>query len=246
MSRPPDPTPTSAPISTSNPILTPTPPAVRNAHRIRDEIASLAPNATLVIVTKTQPMDTVRILFEAGFRDFGENRADPFIRRQGDLPDARWHFIGHLSRKNVARVVGRAELIHSVDSEPLLEKIRRSCEAAEVIGQRVLLQVNTSGEEAKQGFTPDGLRSFAAEFHPSAYPRVSVEGLMTMAPYTRDESVLRDTFSSLRRLRDEVNQHLTRLGYPCWTHLSMGMSNDYRVALREGATMVRLGTVLFS
>lgn len=248
--------------------IPPFPPSVHNAIRIRDEIASINPTAAFIIVTKTQSMKEVKQLFEAGFREFGENRVEQFVERQVLLPEARWHFIGRLSRKNVAKVVGKAELIHSVGSVELLEKIERSCCAADellvdtggggVTGQgsrgggaaggqctliqRVLLQVNTSGEEVKQGFSPDELREFARRFDSNAHPHVRVEGLMTMAPFTDDEAVLKRTFSALRELRDEVNRK-HRLG---WNHLSMGMSNDYRIALEEGATIVRLGTVVFS
>ena len=249
-------------------LLMPPPPVVTNAIRIRKEIASINPTATFIIVTKTQSMEVVQELVEAGFREFGENRVGQFVERQALLPEARWHFIGRLSRKNVAKVIGKAELIHSVDSMALLEKIERSCCAADellvdtggggVTGQgsrgggaaggqctliqRVLLQVNVSGEDVKQGFSPDGLRELARGFDPDAYPHVRVEGLMTMAPFVEDEEILRRTFSALRDLRNEVNEK-NGLG---WNHLSMGMSNDYRIALEEGATMVRIGTVVFS
>ena len=123
----------------------------------------------------------------------------------------------------------------------LLEKIERSCVVAEK-QQRVLLQVNTSGEGVKQGFSPDEFREFASDFDPNDFPHVRIEGLMTMAPFVDDEAVLRETFSALRELRDEANEtHGSG-----WDQLSMGMSNDYRIALEEGATIVRLGTVVFS
>lgn len=218
----------------------PTPVAVTNANRIRDEIASINPDAALVIVTKRHSLEMVRTLFDAGFLDFGENRVGQFVERQQELPEARWHFIGRLSRKNTAKVVGKAELIHSVGSIELLEKIERSCSAAET-QQRVLLQVNTSGEEEKQGFSPHELREFVPGFTPSGFPHVQIEGLMAMAPFTNNESVLRATFSTLREFRDALNS-VFGLG---WTELSMGMSNDYKIALEEGATMVRLGTVVF-
>ncbi len=253
----------------------PTPPAVTNANRISEEIISFNPHATFVIVTKTQPIEMIRILIDAGFREFGENRVGQFMERQAIYPDVNWHFIGRLQRKNAAKVVGRAELIHSVDSVRLLEKIERSCCAAEqllldtggegggsIAGgtrhdlttggngvkgkecglfQRVLLQVNTSGEEVKQGFSPDELQEFARSFDPDDCPHVKVEGLMTMAPFTNDQAVIRSTFSSLTRLRDEIN---AKFGLS-WNELSMGMSNDYGIALEEGATMVRVGSAVF-
>jgi hypothetical protein len=187
-------------------------------------------------------METVRTLFDVGFRDFGENRVEQFVERQKELPDANWHFIGRLSRKNVAKVVGKAELIHSVGSVELLEKIERSCDASDISNQRILLQVNTSGEEVKQGFSLHELREFIADFFPEKFPHMSIEGLMTMAPFTGNEAIIRTTFSALRELRDRLN---TGFGFSR-TELSMGMSNDYLIALEEGATMVRLGTVIFS
>ena len=252
--------------------------AVNNAIRIRSEILPINPKATFVIVTKNQTMETVQELNDGGFRDFGENRVEQFVKRQALLPTANWHFIGRLSRKNVAKVVGKAEVIHSVDSAALLEKIERSCCAAEelfvdtndpgqMVGgtgrggenageepeehgdedqcgliQRVLLQVNTSGEGVKQGFSPDDLREFAETFYPELYPHVKVEGLMTMAPFVDNESILRGTFSRLRALKDEINK---KYDFE-WCELSMGMSNDYAIALEEGSTLVRLGTVVFS
>jgi len=255
----------------------PTPPptpAVTNAIRIQNGISSLNPDATFVIVTKTQPIEVIRALFEAGYRDFGENRVEQFVERQNLFPEGKWHFIGHLSRKNVAKVVGRAELIHSVGSRKLLEKIERSCEAAEKtmeperqqsfyeaegeggsvdrtrhnkttrgggVRQRVLLQVNVSGEGVKQGFESDELLEFVGSFDEETFPHVQVEGLMTMAPFTSDASILRPCFTGLRELRDEINE---KYGLN-WNELSMGMSNDYRIALEEGATIVRIGTAVF-
>ena len=214
---------------------------LKNVERITKEIIQFNPDAKLVTVTKTQPIEIIRILYDAGYRDFGENRVEQFVARQALFPDARWHFIGRLSRKNVAKVIGKTELIHSVGSLELLNKIERSCEAAGGIEQRVLLQVNVSGEEVKQGFEPGELPDIASKKCLDDFKWVKIEGLMTMAPFTSEGAVQRSCFTGLCKLRNEMNTSFN----PGWNELSMGMSNDYQIALREGATMVRVGTALF-
>ena len=213
---------------------------LENARRIQDEIAGINPEARLVIVTKAQLEEVIGPLYSAGYRDFGENRTEGFLPRQAAFPRANWHFIGRLHRKYVAKVVGKAAYIHSVASSELLEKIERSAAAAGVV-QKVLLQVNVSGEEQKQGLYPEQLRKYVKTIDFEGFPHVRVEGLMTMAPFTSDETVLRDCFSGLRKLRDELNESFG-LG---WHELSMGMTNDYRLALLEGATIVRIGRAVF-
>ncbi len=193
-----------------------------------------------VIVTKTRPHEAVQALFDAGFGDFGENRIDAFSVRCAAFPGAKWHFIGRLSRKSVAKVVGRSALIHSVASSSLLEKIERSAAAMDIV-QPILIQANVSGEEQKQGFTPSGLREYAAATDFDEFPHVRIDGLMAMAPFTSDEKVLHSCFSGLRALRDELNDSL-RLD---WRHLSMGMTNDYAIAIENGATIVRIGSAVF-
>jgi len=215
---------------------------IENARRIERELASMAQDrdVLLVIVTKTRPDEAVETLFRAGCRHFGENRVDAFARRSAGLPGASWHFIGRLHKKNAAKVVGKAALIHSVASPALLEKIERSAAAADVI-QPVLLQVNVIGEEQKQGFTPLQLREYAAATDFDKFPHVRIRGLMTMAPFTPDERIQRACFSGLRALRDELDD---ALGLE-WRQLSMGMTNDYPAAVREGATIVRIGSAVF-
>lgn len=216
---------------------------LRSARRIHEEITSLNPDATFVIVTKAQPIDVIQTLLDEGYRYFGENRVEQFVERQALFPEANWHFIGPLRRKNVAKVIGKTSLIHSVDSLKLLEKIERSCEAADV-EQHVLLQVNISGEEQKQGFSPEVLRDTYSLLDMVAYPHVPIKGLMVMAPFVQDEEMIRSCFQGLRELRDELNGLFTGPS-SFLEHLSMGMSNDYLIALEEGATMVRIGTAVF-
>ena len=192
---------------------------------------------TIVAVTKTYGPDAVQAAFDAGLADIGENRVQEAVAKMDAVTaPVRWHLIGHLQR-NKAKAVERFALVHSVDSGRLADAVSR-------IGEQrgspvhVLMQVNTSGEGSKGGVSPDeaavegkrwlGLRG------------LRVEGVMTMAPLDADERTLRATFSGARRVRDG----LVAQGHPA-AELSMGMSNDYEVAVEEGATMVRLGTVLF-
>ncbi len=216
---------------------------IERANKINREVINLNPDAAFVIVTKTQPIEVVQVLWDEGYRDLGENRVEQFVERQVLFPEANWHFIGPLRRKNVAKIVGKAALIHSIDSIRLLEKIERSCESADVV-QDVLLQVNISGEEQKQGFPPGELKEFLTSFDQTAFPHVFIKGFMTMAPFVQDEEILRSCFSGLRQLRDEITSLMSDTS-TAFDHLSMGMSNDYRIALKEGATIVRIGTAVF-
>ena len=192
---------------------------------------------TIVAVTKTYGADAVHAAWEAGVRDVGENRVQEALGKMGavDVP-VRWHLIGHLQRNKVKDVDPFA-LVHSVDSARLADAL---CAAGLARGRAVdvLVQVNASGEHTKGGYTPDDLLGEAERLTTLAGLRV--RGVMTMAPLTNDERVLRATFSGARAAR----QLLSDVGHPA-AELSMGMSNDYEVAVEEGATMVRLGTVLF-
>jgi hypothetical protein len=149
-----------------------------------------------------------------------------------------WHLIGHVQSRKAARAAALAHLIHSVDSLHLAEKLSRAGEArGEEV--RVLAQVNTSGEESKSGLEAQGAAD--AVLAMAALPRLRVEGLMTMAPFTDDAEVLTSAFRRLRETLEEVRRHDPRVG----PELSMGMTNDFEIAIREGSTMVRIGTALF-
>jgi pyridoxal phosphate enzyme (YggS family) len=192
---------------------------------------------TIVAVTKTYGADAVHAAWEAGVRDVGENRVQEALGKMGavDVP-VRWHLIGHLQRNKV-KDVEPFSLVHSLDNARLADAL---CAAGLARGRAVdvLVQVNTSGEGTKGGYTPDDLLGEAERLTTLAGLRV--RGVMTMAPLTNDERVLRATFAGARAAR----QLLTDVGHPA-AELSMGMSNDYEFAVEEGATMVRLGTVLF-
>lgn len=213
---------------------------------IRRQVADAADAAgrdpadvTIVAVTKTVGIDDIAHAVTAGIHEFGENRVQEFLGKYGLFPTVHWHFIGTLQTNKVKDVVGRAHLIHSVDSMRLLEEIdRRSMQAGVVQG--VLLQVNVSGEESKHGFEPDEVRE--ALIDASGMEHVEVRGFMTMAPYGRPEDA-RWVFRELKDLRDSLRE--MPLNGVELDELSMGMSNDFRVAVEEGATIVRVGRAIF-
>ncbi|HET6497519.1 MAG TPA: YggS family pyridoxal phosphate-dependent enzyme [Coriobacteriia bacterium] len=198
-----------------------------------------AQSVTVVAVTKSVGVDEVRAALLAGVSEFGENRVQEFVGKHGLFPEARWHFVGSLQSNKAKHVVGKAHLIHSVDSARLLRHIERTAAERGVI-QPVLLQVNVSGEAAKHGLEPAQLPDVLAEA--GEMDSVEVRGLMTIAPLARAEEV-RWVFRGLRELRDSMSAFLPDTIE--LEHLSMGMSGDYRVAVEEGATIVRIGRALF-
>lgn len=196
-------------------------------------------DVTIVAVTKTVGIAEIRHALDAGLRDFGENRVQEFLGKYGLFPSARWHFIGSLQTNKVKDVVGRAHLIHSVDSCRLLDEIAHRAALAGVV-QPLLLQVNVSGEGSKHGFEPCDLGEALLEA--SQLDNVEVRGLMTMAPYVRPEEA-RWVFRELKELRDSLRE--IPLNGVELDELSMGMTNDFRVAVEEGATIVRVGRAIF-
>lgn len=193
----------------------------------------------IIGVTKTVGISEVAQAIAAGMHEFGENRAQEFVGKQALFPDQTWHFIGTLQSNKVKQVVGKAALIHSVDTIGLLQAVDRRAREAEVV-QQVLLEVNVSGESTKHGMTYDEAEE--AVRRACDLPGVSVRGLMTMAPFGRPESA--------RRVFRECGHWMGRLqSLHCdavdLTELSMGMSNDFAVAIEEGATIVRVGRALF-
>ena len=195
-------------------------------------------SVTIVAVTKTHPPDAVRQALAAGLSDVGENRVQEAIEKQDALSGipVRWHLIGTLQRSKARLITGRFALIHSVDRADLATDIARRAPAGS--RQRVLLQVNCSAEPQKGGVEPQQLPKLIDDV--LALPALELRGLMTMAAFDAGEPELRRTFAMLRRLRDEGEQRGVAL-----PELSMGMSGDYPIAVEEGATLVRLGTILF-
>ena len=207
--------------------------------------------ASLIAVSKTVGVDETVAAIQAGYRHFAENRPQELVRKltglaeHPELPEVRFDMIGNLQTNKINAVLGSAELIHSVGSLHLAQAISsravRKIEAGELAGpQRVLIEVNVSGEESKGGFSPDGIRAAAGEL--AELEGICVQGLMTMAP-RGNKDVARRTFAGLRELRDELEAAHPDLNLP---ELSCGMSEDFESALEEGSTLVRLGRVVFS
>lgn len=195
----------------------------------------------IVAVSKTVGIKAVDEAVACGIHDFGENRIEVMMPKKEVWPDENWHFIGNLQSRKVRDIVGAACLIHSVDR---LHVIPRLQEQAENLGiqQAILLEVNVSGEASKSGFRPDEVREVLERF--DGYPALQVQGLMSMAPQA-DEPVVRAAFRGLRELRDRLDRLQFGVNVSL-QHLSMGMSGDYRIAVEEGSTIVRVGRSIFS
>lgn len=215
--------------------------------RARERIAEAAARSgrgaeavRIVAVTKGHPNEVVEAALAAGLGDLGENRVEELARKSPYFEDrgATWHMIGHVQSRKARGAARLAALIHSVDSLRLAGKLSRHGEA-EGRRVRVLVQVNASGESTKSGFAEAG--ALDAIGRVAALPGLRVEGLMTMAPFTSDERALRDTFHRTRRMLEGAAGIEGVEG----RELSMGMSNDFEIAIEEGSTMVRLGTTLF-
>lgn len=191
----------------------------------------------LIAVTKTVGIEEVRKAAALGITDFGENRVQEAAAKVANVPEVRWHFIGHLQSNKVKDVLPAYTLIHSLDRPSLARALQR---CAERINRNVdaLIQVNVSGEQSKYGLAPEDLTGFLEKV--STYDRIIVKGLMTMAPFVDNPEDTRIYFRKLRQLRNENAAAGRDL-----PELSMGMTNDYLVAIEEGATMVRIGTALF-
>jgi pyridoxal phosphate enzyme (YggS family) len=194
---------------------------------------------TIVAVTKGFGPDAVAAALAAGLTEVGENRVQEALEKIATPvgPRATWHLIGHLQRNKAKLVAGRFALVHSLDSVALADELDRRA-AARAVVQRVLVQVNVAGETQKDGCSPAEAPALAR--HVAALPHLALEGLMTIAPFTDAAAVQRRTFRGLRLLRDALQEE--GLWLPT---LSMGMSADYALAVEEGATAIRLGTVLF-
>jgi PLP dependent protein len=217
-----------------------------NISRVKNEIAQAAQvsgrNVTdieLVAVTKTHPAEIVREAVDAGQLVFGESKVQEARAKIPLLPsNLHWHFIGHLQKNKVRHALPLFELIHSVDSLELAQAIDRIAQE-DGLHPRVLLEVSVAGETSKFGFPADKLRQQMESL--LTLPRLSIEGLMCIPPFAEDAEASRKYFIQLRELRDAFDKEF-EIKLP---HLSMGMTNDYAVAVEEGATLVRVGTAIF-
>ena len=217
-----------------------------NLARVRGQLAQAAAKAgraagdvELVAITKTHDAEKVRAAYEAGQSLFGESRVQEARAKIPLLPsNLRWHFVGHLQKNKIRHALPLFELVHSVDSLALAQEMNRIAEE-EGMHSRVLLEVNVAGEGSKFGFWPDKLRQDMEAL--LALPRLSIEGLMTIPPLAKEAEASREHFVDLRELRDRLETEF-QMKLP---HLSMGMTNDFLVAVEEGATLVRVGTAIF-
>lgn len=196
----------------------------------------------LVAATKNVPPSRIEVAIEAGLSIVGENRVQEAMSKMAVLKDrpVRWHYIGQLQRRKVRSIMGLFELIHSVDSVELAEELdRRAIQPG--APQDVLLEVNVGGEATKAGFEPEGLLGAMPAL--AALPHIRIRGLMTVPPLSAEPEASRPHFRHLRRLAQAIaGLNLPRVSMQ---ELSMGMSNDFEVAIEEGATMVRIGTAIF-
>lgn len=194
-------------------------------------------NCTLVAVSKTKPNASIIEAYEAGQRVFGENKALELRDKAEVLPkDIEWHFIGRLQTNKVKYVVKNASLIHSVDRMKLVEAINKEAIKQDKV-QDILIQLNVSKEESKTGFEVDNFDEILTSI--KDFMNVRVVGLMTMAPFVDDVEEIRYVFKDMKSIYDKYKDKYDL------NHLSMGMSNDYQVALEEGANMVRIGSSIF-
>lgn len=196
---------------------------------------------TLIAVSKTKPISDLITAYNEGVRDFGENKVQELLEKYDVIPnDARFHMIGHLQKNKVSKLIGKVYLIHGVDSYELAEVIQKESEKANII-TNILIEVNVAKEATKFGVYPENTLDLVKKI--SELPNVRIKGLMTIAPYVENEEDNRQYFVKLRRLGIDINnQNIDNVYIGVY---SMGMTGDYRVAVEEGATMVRVGTGIF-
>ncbi len=196
---------------------------------------------TLIAVSKTKPVPMLLEAYGAGARDFGENKVQEILDKHPQMPqDVRWHMIGHLQRNKVRQVLGKAVLIHSVDSIRLAEQIEAEA-AKQNLTADILLEVNVAREESKYGFMTEEVMD--AVLTVSRFPHVRIKGLMTIAPFVENSEENRKIFKELFQLSVDIKSK--NIDNVNMSVLSMGMTGDYEVAVEEGATMIRVGTGIF-
>ena len=208
--------------------------ACKNAGRSRDEV-------TLIAVSKTKPVEMLQEIYDENIRDFGENKVQELCSKMEQLPsDIRWHMIGHLQRNKVKYIVGKVELIHSVDTYRLAEEINIQAKKQNVIVP-ILVEVNIAHEESKFGISAEDAILLVEEI--SKLENIRIKGLMTIVPYVENPEDNRLYFRKIKQLSvDITNKNIDNVFMEI---LSMGMTGDYMVAIEEGATMVRVGTGIF-
>ena len=208
--------------------------ACKKAGRSRDEV-------TLIAVSKTKPVEDLQAVYDLNIRDFGENKVQELRDKIEVMPnDMKWHMIGHLQRNKVKYIIGKVELIHSVDSLRLAEEISKQAKKNNVNAD-ILIEVNIGDEESKFGISTDEVIELVKDI--AKLENISIKGLMCVAPYVVDSEENRPLFHKIKDLSvDIMSENIDNVSMSI---LSMGMSNDYQVAIEEGATMVRIGSNLF-
>ncbi len=212
-----------------------------NIDRLREEVPA---EVKIVAVSKFHPIDEIMEAYDDGQTLFGESRVQELQDKHPELPqDIEWHFIGSLQRNKVRFIAPFVSLIHSLDSERLMREIdNRAAQNNRVI--RCLLQLHVADEETKSGFSPDECREFLDSGNWKKYPNVEIVGVMGMATFTEDAEQVRSEFKQIKALFEEfkANHFANNENFK---EVSMGMSNDYRIAVEEGATIIRVGTLIF-
>ncbi|WP_420460584.1 YggS family pyridoxal phosphate-dependent enzyme [Neolewinella sp.] len=201
-----------------------------------------AADARLIAVSKTHPVALIQQLYDLGHRDFGENRAEELAEKAPQLPDdIRWHFIGHLQRNKVKLITPLVHLLHSGDSLRLLRELDRRADDRRI---DVLLQFHIAREESKYGLSRDTARELLEEIGVDPLHHVRITGVMGMATYTDDGAQVESEFRELHEIFRELKEQYFA-DDPAFTEISMGMSGDYAIALRQGSSLVRIGSLLF-
>ncbi len=219
-----------------------------NLKRVEDKITASCEHSgrnredvTLIAVSKTKPVETLQEAYNIGVRVFGENKVQELVEKYETLPkDIHWHMIGHLQRNKVKYIIDKVDLIHSVDSLRLAETIDREAKKHNLTAN-ILIEVNVAGEDSKFGVPPEELENLVDGI--SHFSNIQVRGLMTIAPFVENAEENRAVFARLRKLSVDIaakNIDNVNMGL-----LSMGMTNDYEVAIEEGATIIRVGTGIF-
>ena len=208
--------------------------ACKKANRSREEV-------TLIAVSKTKPVSMLQEVYNLGIRNFGENKVQELIEKHPQLPsDIQWHMIGHLQRNKVKQVINKATLIHSVDSLRLAEAIEMEAAKKNIVAN-ILIEVNIAEEDSKYGFKEEEVLLAVEQI--AKFPHVRIKGLMTIAPFVENPEENRIVFARLRKLSVDIeSKNIDNVSVGI---LSMGMTNDYQVAIEEGATMIRVGTGIF-
>lgn len=206
-----------------------------------DKVGRSREDVTLIAVSKTKPVSMLQEAYDQGIRVFGENKVQELVDKYEVMPkDIKWHMIGHLQRNKVKYIVDKVEMIHSVDSIRLAETIDKEA-AKKGIVVNVLLEVNMAKEDTKFGLMPEEVMDFIHEI--VRFQHIKVQGLMTIAPFVENPEENRIHFANLRKLSVDIAKE--KVDNVNMSILSMGMTNDFEVAIEEGATMVRIGTAIF-